>query len=102
MLRHSPLAGMQLRWIAYANANASGTVNAVVSTAKVSVLAVDCASAGRPQVLDEIREADEGAGAVLHAADEDRPQRQRQEHEQRRRDERDAAARGHRLDRQRR
>ena len=37
---------MQLRWIAYANTNASGTVTSVVSTANVSVFQVECANAG--------------------------------------------------------
>ena len=41
MLRHSPLAGIRVRWIAYANANASGIVMSVVRHANVSVLSVE-------------------------------------------------------------
>ena len=46
MLRHKPLNGMRLRWIAYAKRNASGTVTNVVIAAKVSEFCVDTTTEG--------------------------------------------------------
>ncbi len=102
MLRHRPLNGMQLRWIAYAKTNASGTVTSVVRHGERQRVP------GRLRERRRLRSTSRNwrgrrtrRRLSSHAAHEDHRERHRQEDEQRNREQQQAAACGKRLGGQR-